>query len=105
MESDIIELVDSICRDGADTPISLNKSNGSELPNALSASIHYNTLKVHKVHRHSDSWKIVKLPIVDHSRRRLLSNSVQMAYHKTGISDRPNSFTKTIYTGAYMTLD
>ena len=30
----IIESVDSICRDGADTPISLNKSNGSELPNA-----------------------------------------------------------------------
>ena len=30
----IIESVDSICRDGADTPISLNKSNSSELPNA-----------------------------------------------------------------------
>ena len=30
----IIESVHSICRDGTDTPISLNKSNGSELPNA-----------------------------------------------------------------------
>ena len=58
----IIESVDSICRDGADTPISLNKSNGSELPNAdvlslfrqticsESASIHFNTLKVRKIY-------------------------------------------------------
>ena len=30
----IVEAVDSICRDGADTPIRLNKSNSSELPNA-----------------------------------------------------------------------
>ena len=30
----IIESVDSICMDGADTPLSLNKSNGSELLNA-----------------------------------------------------------------------
>ena len=65
----IIESVDSICRDGADTPNSLNKSNGSELPNAdilclfrqttcsASASIHYNTLKIYS---YSDSRKIVK---------------------------------------------
>ena len=31
--ANIIESVDSICRDGADTPIK-PKSNGSELPNA-----------------------------------------------------------------------
>ena len=58
----IIESVDSICRDGADMPISFNKSNGSELPNAdilslfrqntcsESASIHFNTLKVRKIY-------------------------------------------------------
>ena len=74
----IIESVDSICRDGADTPISLNKSNGSELPNAdvlslfrqttcsVSASIHYNTLKVRKIYSYSDSQKFVKTRIVHH---------------------------------------
>ena len=111
----IIELVDSICRDGADTPISLNKSNGSELPNAdvlslfrqttcsVSASIHYNTLKVRKIYSYSESRKFVKTRIVHHL--LLLSNSVQTAYRETGVSNRSNSFTKIIYTGAYMILD
>ena len=74
----IIESVDSICRDGADTPISLNKSNGSELPNAdvlslfrqttcsESASIHFNTLKVLKIYSYSESRKFVKTRIVHH---------------------------------------
>ena len=78
LELSIIESVDSICRDGADTPISLNKSNGSELPNAdvlslfrqttcsASASIHYNTLKVRKIYSYSDSQKFVKTRIVHH---------------------------------------
>ena len=112
----IIESVDSICRDGADTPISLNKSNGSELPNAdvlslfrqttcsASASIHYNTLKVRKIYSYSDSQKFVKTRIVHHL-LLLLSNSVQTAYRETGVSNRSNSFTKIIYTGAYMILD
>ena len=59
----IIESVDSICRDGADTPIKPNKSNGSELSNAAamspfrhltwttSVSIHDKTLKGGKIHR------------------------------------------------------
>ena len=118
----IIESVDSICRDGADTPISLNKSNGSELPNAdvlslfrqttcsASASIHYNTLKVRKIYSYSDSRKFVKIRIVHHLLLLLLlllllSNSVQTAYRETGVSNRSNSFTKIIYTGAYMILD
>ena len=112
----IIESVDSICRDGADTPISLNKSNGSELPNAdvlrlfrqttcsVSASIHYNILKVRKIYSYSESRKFVKTRIVHHL-LLLLSNSVQTAYRETGVSNRSNSFTKIIYTGAYMILD
>ena len=111
----IIESVDSICRDGADTPISLNKSNGSELPNAdvlslfrqttcsESASVHFNTLKVRKIYSYSESRKFVKTRIVHHL--LLLSNSVQTAYRETGVSNRSNSFTKIIYTGAYMILD
>ena len=117
----IIESVDSICRDGADTPISLNKSNGSELPNAdvlslfrqttcsKSASIHFNTLKVRKIYSYSESRKFVKIRIVHHLLLLLLllllSNSVQTAYGGTGVSNRSNSFTKIIYTGAYMILD
>ena len=113
----IIESVDSICRDGADTPISLNKSNGSELPNAdvlslfrqttcsESASIHFNTLKVRKIYSYSESRKFVKTRIVHHLLLLLLSNSVQTAYRETGVSNRSNSFTKIIYTGAYMILD
>ena len=115
----IIESVDSICRDGADTPISLNKSNGSELPNAdvlspfrqttcsESASIHFNTLKVLKIYSYSESRKFVKTRIVHHLLLLLLllSNSVQTAYRETGVSNRSNSFTKIIYTGAYMILD
>ena len=112
----IIESVDSICRDGADTPISLNKSNGSELPNAdvlslfrqttcsESASIHFNTLKVRKIYSYSESRKFVKTRIVHHL-LLLLSNSVQTAYRETGVSNCSNSFMKIIYTGAYMILD
>ena len=114
LQHHIIESVDSICRDGADTPINLNKSNGSELANAdvlslfrqttcsASASIHFNTLKVRKIYSYSESRKFVKTQIVHHL---LLSNSVQTAYCKTGVSNRSNSFTKIIYTGAYMILD
>ena len=61
------ELVDSLCRDGADTPISLNKCNGSELWNAAahitwptSDSTHDKTLKGGKIHRYSE---IAKTPI------------------------------------------
>ena len=113
----IIESVDSICRDGADTPISLNKSIGSELPNAdvlsifrqttcsASASIHFNTLKVRKIYSYSssESRKFVKTRIVIIILiLLLLSNSVQTAYRETGVSNRSNSFTKIIYTGAYI---
>ena len=69
----IIESVDPIYVGVVPTrPLSLNKSNGSELPNAdvlslfrqttcsASASIHYNTLKVHKIYSYSESWKFVK---------------------------------------------
>ena len=71
----IIELVDSICRDGTDTPISLNKLNGSGLSNGAviglfrhiawptSVFIHNKTLKVGKIHRFSDLQKIAKPPI------------------------------------------
>ena len=94
-------------------PLSLNKSNGSELPNAdvglfrqttcsVSASIHFNTLKIRKIYSYSESRKFVKTRIVHHL---LLSNSVQTAYHETEVSNRSNSFTKIIYTGAYMILD
>ena len=99
-------------------PLSLNKSNGSELPNAdvlslfrqtacsASASIHSNTLKVRKIYSHSESRKFVNTRIVHLLLLLLLlSSSVQMAYHKTGVSNRSNSFTKIIYTGAYMILD
>ena len=106
-------------------PLSLNKSNGSELTNAdvlslfrqttcsASASIHYNTLKVRKIYSYSESRKFVKTRIVHHHHHLLLllllllllSNSVQTAYRETGVSNRSNSFTKIIYTGAYMILD
>ena len=42
------------------------------------------------------------MPIVHHL---LLSSSVQTAYRKTGVSNRSISYTKIIYTGAYMILD
>ena len=103
----IIESVDNICRDGADTP-----NNGSELPNAdvlslfrqttcsASASIRYSTLKERKIYIYSEPRKIVKTRIV-----HLLSSSVQTVYRETGVSNRSNSFTKIIYTGAYIILD
>ena len=93
-------------------PLAPYKSYGSELPNAdvlslfrqttcsESASIHFNTLKVHKIYSYSESRKFVKTRIV-----HLLSNSVQTAYRESGVSNRSNSFTKIIYTGAYMILD
>ena len=68
-----MESVDSICRDGADMPISFDKSNGLGLPNADVMSVSYQqpalrvllytitlALKVHKIHSYSDSQKIVK---------------------------------------------
>ena len=57
-----------------------------------------NTLKVHKIYSYSDSWKIVKPPIVHLHLFLLLSssNSDQMAYRETGVSNHSNSF---IYTG------
>ena len=73
----IIESVDSIHRDGADTRISLNKCNSLELPNmdvlslfrqttcSATASIRYNTLKVYS---YSDSRKIVKMPLFQFKR-------------------------------------
>ena len=68
-----------------------------------SASIHFNTLKVRKIYSYSESRKFVKTWTVHHL--LLLSNSVQTAYRETGVSNRSNSFTKIIYTGAYMILD
>ena len=59
-------------------PLSLNKSNSSELPNAdvlslvrqatcsASASIHFNTLKVRKIYSYSEFRKFVKTRIVHH---------------------------------------
>ena len=76
---------------------------------SVSASIHYNTLKVRKIYSYSESRKFVKTRIVHHLLLLLLllllSNSVQTAYRETGVSNRSNSFTKIIYTGAYMILD
>ena len=103
-------------------PLSLNKSNGSELPNvdvlclfrqttcSASASVHFNTLKVRKIYSYSEFRKFVKTRIVHHlllnsSSSSSSSSSVQTAYRETGISNRSNSFTKIIYTGAYMILD
>ena len=70
----IIELVDSICRDGTDAPISLTKvhvmAQNSRTDvlylfrQTACSSIHYNTLKVRKIHSYSDSRKIVNTPIV-----------------------------------------
>ena len=99
MKYNIIESVDSICRDGADTPISPYKSNGSELLNgclsffrqttcSASASIHYNALKVRKMYSYSNSRKNCKN--ADCS-SLLLSSSVQTAYRETGVSNRSNS--------------
>ena len=72
-------------------PLAPYKSYGSELPNAdvlslfrqttcsESASIHFNTLKVHKIYSYSESRKFVKTRIV----HLLLSNSVQTAYRES----------------------
>ena len=71
--------------------------------------MHYNTLKVRKIYNYTESRKFVKTRIVHHLLLLLLllllSNSVQTAYRETGVSNRSNSFTKIIYTGAYMILD
>ena len=61
---------------------------------SASASIHYNSLKVHS---YGDS------PKIDCSSSS--SSSVQTVYCKTGIRNCSNSFTKIIYTGAYKILD
>ena len=98
-------------------PLAPYKSNGWELSNAeviglfrqttcsASASIRYNTLKLRKIYSYGDSRKIVKTPIVHHLLLLLLSSSVQTTYRETGISNLSISFTKIIYTGAYMILD
>ena len=71
----IRESVDSLCRDGANTPISLNIQNCSKLPNAAvislfrhiiwswSSSVPDNSLKVGKITRYSDTQKTAKTPI------------------------------------------
>ena len=69
-----------------------------------SASEHYNTLKQRKIYSYSDCWKIERTPIVHHL-LLLLSSSVQTAYRESGVSNRSISFTKVIYTGAYMILN
>ena len=91
-----------------------HKSNGLELPNAavlshfrhticsVSASVHYNTLKQCQIYSYSDFRKIEKTPIVH---LLLLSCSVQTAYGETGVSNCSISFTKIIYTEAYMILE
>ena len=56
------------------------------------------------VYIYNDSRQIVKLPIV-HLHHLLSSNSFQTAYCATGVSNCSNSFTKIIYTGAYMILN
>ena len=107
----IIELVDCICRDGADMPISLNKRNGSELLNAdvFSFLDKQHTLRVllytiilSKYVKYKATVilsKLEKTPIL------LLSSSVQMGYCETGVSNHSNSYMKIIYTGVYMILD
>ena len=70
---------------------------------SASASIHYNTLKLGKIYSYGDARKIVKTLIVHHL--LLILSSVQTAYRETGVSNRSISFTKIIYTGAYMILD
>ena len=63
---------------------------------SVSASVHYNTLKVRKIYNYTESWKFVKTRIVHHLLLLLLlllSNSVQTAYRETGVSNRSNSFT------------
>ena len=54
----IIESVDTICRDGADTPIS------RQTICSASAFIRYNTHKLSRIYSYSDFWKIVKTRIV-----------------------------------------
>ena len=83
-------------------PLNLNKSNGSELQNAdiliffrrstcsTGAFIHYNTLKVRKIHSYSHSD--LKRPIVRHL------SSVRTTYHETGVNNCSNSFTKIIWS-------
>ena len=95
-------------------PLSLKKSNGLELLNAdvlslfkhtpcpVSASVDYNTLKQRKIYSYSILSENRKKTMIVH---HLLSSSVEMAYHETGVSNRSISFMKIIYTGAYMILD
>ena len=114
-----IESVDSICRDGADMPISLNKWNGLEFSNkdvlslfrqttcSTSASIHCNTINVRKIHSYSDSWKIVKMPIIHHHHLIILLQFkwFNMKLVLYCVRNRSNSFMKIIYTGGYMILN
>ena len=73
----IRESVDSLCRDGADTPIK-PKCDGSELSNAgaispfrnitwpTSVSIHDKTLKGGKIHRYNDMRDFAKTRFLQH---------------------------------------
>ena len=60
-----------------------------------SASIHYNSFKVCKIHSFSDSRKIAKMLIVHH-------HHLSTPHSETGISNRSYSYTKIIYTGAIL---
>ena len=83
----IRESVDSLCRDGADTPISLNMQNCSKLPNAAvislfrhitwswSSSVPDNSFKVGKITRYSDTRKTAKTPISPSSSSSSTSSS------------------------------
>ena len=83
-------------------PLLLYGANGRvcAIPTYRVYRLYDNTLEVRKIYSYSDSRKIVKTPIV-----HLLSSSVHTTYHETGVSNRSNSFTKIIYTGAYMIVD
>ena len=97
------ESVDSICRDGANIPISLNKCNGLELLNAdiislyfqpalpTSASYALQYSQTMKIHSYSDTWRIVKLFIFLSS--FFSSNGLLQNWHY----NCSNSFTKNIY--------
>ena len=99
----IRESVDSLCRDGADTPISLNIQNCSKLPNAAvisffrhitwswSSSVPDNSLKVGKIICYSDTRKTAVFS--------------RQTYHKIGTSAHLHFCTKQLLSGVCMILD
>ena len=110
----IIESVDSLCRDGTDTPISLNIQNCSKLPNAAvislfrhttwsrSSSVPENSLKVGKIIRYTDTRKTAKTPISPSSSSSVFS---RQTYHKIGTSAHLHFCTKQLLSGVCMILD